>query len=144
MQLKKYLTILSALLLVLISTGCAVQDRVIVKTELVKPNITIQTKPKGVNLHPVKFYAVSEKNFDEFIQKFEKENGDLVFFAISVTDYENLSLNVAELRRYIEQQKSLIVYYETSIIMIDMNTSSEEEVKVEGTISSIKNKLGLK
>ena len=134
---------MSALLLILISAGCAVQDRIIVKTELVTPDISIQQKPKGVNLHPVKFYAVSEKNFSEFIQKFEKENGDLVFFAISVTDYENLSLNVAELKRYIQQQQSLIIYYETSIIMIDMNNSVEETVESEGTITSIKNKLGI-
>lgn len=144
MQLKNYLMILSVSLLVLISSGCAVQDRIIVKTELVTPNIPIQSKPKGVNLHPVKFYAVSDKNFNEFIEKFELENGDLVFFAISVTDYENLSLNMAELKRYINQQNSLIIYYETSIIMIDMSKSTEERIEVEGTFSSIKNKLGIK
>jgi len=32
-----------------------------------------------------------------------------------VKDYENLSLNFAELRRYIEQQKQIIVYYEKAI-----------------------------
>jgi len=30
-------------------------------------------------------------------------------------DYENLALNVAELRRYIEQQKQIIVYYENAV-----------------------------
>ena len=41
--------------------------------------------------------------------------GDFVFFAISVPDYENLSLNMSELKRYIDQQKTIIVYYEKSI-----------------------------
>jgi hypothetical protein len=34
---------------------------------------------------------------------------------MTIKGYENLSLNVAELRRYINQQKSLIVYYEDSV-----------------------------
>jgi hypothetical protein len=32
-----------------------------------------------------------------------------------VKDYENLSKNFAELRRYIEQQKQIIVYYEKAV-----------------------------
>ena len=31
---------------------------------------------------------------------------------VSIKDYENLGKNFAELRRYIEQQKQIIVYYE--------------------------------
>jgi hypothetical protein len=30
-------------------------------------------------------------------------------------DYENLALNVAELRRYINQQTNIIVYYEDAV-----------------------------
>jgi len=30
-------------------------------------------------------------------------------------DYENLALNVAELRRYINQQTEIIVYYEKAV-----------------------------
>ena len=43
---------------------------------------------------------------EEFLERFEEESGINVFFALSVPDYENMSLNVAELRRYINQQKS--------------------------------------
>ena len=50
-----------------------------------------------------------------FKEKFNSENADFVFFALSVPDYENLSLNMAEMKRYIEQQKTIIVYYEKSI-----------------------------
>jgi hypothetical protein len=71
--------------------------------------------PVGVDLFPVQFYAVTADNFEEFRERFEKDYGDFVFFAISVPDYENLSLNMGELKRYIEQQKTIIVYYEKSI-----------------------------
>lgn len=68
---------------------------------------------------------------EEFLEKFEEESGGVpVFFAISVPDYENMSLNVAELRRYINQQKSLIIYYEDSINqMIEETPENTEEIK---------------
>jgi len=38
-----------------------------------------------------------------------------LFYAISVRDYETLALNMAEIKRFIEQQKQLIVYYEKAV-----------------------------
>jgi len=60
----------------------------------------------------MQFYVVTEDNYEEFSSKFIKKNGELVYIAISIKDYENLSLNMAELFRYIKQQKEVIVYYE--------------------------------
>tara|TARA_R100000773_G_C4208796_1_gene108894 strand:+ start:700 stop:912 length:213 start_codon:yes stop_codon:yes gene_type:complete len=64
------------------------------------------------NLH---FYVVTPENIDKFKKVFEKENGNSVFYAISVRDYENLSLNMSELDRYLKQQNEIIVYYEKAI-----------------------------
>ena len=58
---------------------------------------------------------VSKKNYKEFIKEYQKKNGADSYIAISVKDYENLSLNFAELRRYIEQQKQIIIYYEKAV-----------------------------
>ena len=89
-----------------------------------------------MNLHRVKFYAVTPENMEEFLERFEEESGTTVFFAMSVPDYENMSLNVAELRRYINQQKALIVYYEESIeTMIKETPEDTEEIVQEGTDS---------
>jgi hypothetical protein len=144
MQLKKYLLSLSLLLALLSNVGCAVQDRVVLKTQFVPPNIPIQDRPKQVAMTDVRFYAVTEGNLEEFLLKFSESNGDIVFFAISVRDYENLSLNVAELRRYIMQQQSIILFYESSIKMTEMSVPSDrEDVIDEGTINKIKNKLGI-
>ena len=71
--------------------------------------------PKPVKMLPVKFYVVTEKNYEEFKEKFTKENGDYVFYAVSVPSYENLALDMAELRRYIEQQKEIIIYYQKAV-----------------------------
>ena len=69
-----------------------------------------------MQLNDVKIYVVSKVNYDDFIKQYEKKNGADSYVALSIKDYENLSLNFAELRRYIEQQKQIIVYYETSVM----------------------------
>jgi hypothetical protein len=66
-------------------------------------------------MNRVKIYVVNEDNFEEFKEEFYAKNGQTAWIAISVKDYENLSLNFAELRRYIEQQKEIIVYYEEAV-----------------------------
>ena len=115
----------------------AVEPQVIVKTDYVEKVIPIQSKPKGVTVHPVYFYTVNAENIEEFLQRFEKENGDIVFFAISVPHYENLSLNLADLKRYIGQQNSLILYYEDSIAKQSDLPEDTEVVTSDGSFLGI-------
>ena len=113
---KKFLIFWSLLLLVSLSScSWKPEKEVVVQTKIVKPVIEIKERPKGVKMLPVKFYVVTEKNYEEFRERFKKENGDFVFYAMSVPSYENLALDMAELRRYIEQQKEIIIYYEKAV-----------------------------
>ena len=113
---RKFLIFWSLLLLVSLSScSWKPEKQVVVQTKIVKPVIEIKERPKGVKMLPVKFYVVTEKNYEEFKEKFKKENGDFVFYAMSVPSYENLALDMAELRRYIEQQKEIIIYYEKAV-----------------------------
>ena len=113
---KKFLIFWSLLLLVSLSScSWKPEKEVVVQTKIVKPIIEIKERPKGVKMLPVKFYVVTEKNYEEFKERFKKENGEFVFYAMSVPSYENLALDMAELRRYIEQQKEIIIYYEKAV-----------------------------
>ena len=110
----KYLVILSLLLSL---TSCASFCKDYVNTEYVyiKQEIPKQDPPKALSLYSVKFDAVSYQNLDEYLAANKFRYGHNVFIAMDVRDYENLSLNTAELQRYIEQQQSLIKYYEEQI-----------------------------
>lgn len=67
-------------------------------------------------MNDIKVYVVSpSENFEQFMEEFKKKNGTDSYVAISVKDYENLSKNFAELSRYIEQQKQIIIYYEKAV-----------------------------
>ena len=109
---------LSLITLFLLSSCSSIrpEKEIVTVTEFVQTKIPIVLHPKPVNLNDVKIYVVSpSENFEEFMSEFEKKNGTDSYIAISVKDYENLSKNFAELRRYIEQQKEIIVYYEDAV-----------------------------
>ena len=102
------------------------EPKVVTVTKVVRTEVPIQARPKQVRLNDVKIYVVSKVNYKEFIKEYEKKNGADSYIAISVKDYENLALNFAELRRYIEQQKQIIVYYEKAV---SPNPKEEKEGK---------------
>ena len=119
MGLINYLTVSSLLLLTLLLSSCGYirkpEKEIIVKTIEVQKIVPIQPQPKPVDMIDVKFYVVTEENYEEFKEKFMKTNNDYVFYAVSVHDYENLAFNMAELYRYIRQQKEIIIYYEKAV-----------------------------
>ena len=97
--------------------GCSLmpEPKVLTVTKTVTTEVPIVQHPKAVQLNDIKIYVVNKSNYEDFIKAYEKKNGGASYIAISVKDYENLSLNFAELRRYIEQQKQIFVYYEEAV-----------------------------
>ena len=120
MQANVYWKVSSLLLLSLLLSSCSTWNplkTVEVKTVEVERQIPVQNRPPQIQMNTsMKWWVVTEENFKTFKEEFQKENGDpLVAYVLSVRDYETLALNMAEIKRYIEQQKSIIVYYEEAI-----------------------------
>tara|TARA_B100000378_G_scaffold266640_1_gene252121 strand:+ start:346 stop:636 length:291 start_codon:yes stop_codon:yes gene_type:complete len=67
--------------------------------------------PREIDLKEPYWYVVSDKNIDEFLARVAKDQGQLVFFAMSVPDYEIMAYNMQELKRYIRELKEVVVYY---------------------------------
>tara|TARA_R110000782_G_scaffold72514_4_gene145213 strand:- start:2655 stop:3056 length:402 start_codon:yes stop_codon:yes gene_type:complete len=104
--------------ILLLSSGCSSWRDVLpiqVKTVEVERKIPTQNRPRPVKMNDVHFYVVTEDTFDEFKERFIKENGDFLFYALSVRDYETIALNMSELKRFIDQQKQIIIYYEKAV-----------------------------
>ena len=99
------------------------KKQVEVITKPIERVIAQPVMPREIDLKEPYWYVVSEKNIDEFLGRLEKEQGQLVFFAMSVPDYELMAYNMQELKRYINELKEVVVYYRT----VTTNTSSERE-----------------
>ena len=127
MQAKNYWKVSSLLLLSLIISSCSSWNplkTIEVKTVEVERNVPLQNRPRQLDLSDIHWYVVTEENFAEFKKRFLKENGDpLVAYVISVKDYETLAIDMAEIKRYIDQQKQIIIYYEKAL------SPKEEEPK---------------
>lgn len=67
--------------------------------------------PRAIDLKEPYWYVVSDANLEEFLTRLEKEEGQVVFLAMSVPDYELMAYNMQELKRYINEMKEVIIYY---------------------------------
>ena len=105
--------------ILLLSSGCSYFKNPLktieIKTVEVERVIPTQNRPKPMSMNNIHFYVVTEQNFEEFKKRFMEENADFLFYALSVRDYETLALNMAEIKRYILQQKQIIIYYEKAV-----------------------------
>jgi len=115
----KNLLVLPLTAVLLLSSGCSYFKNPLktieIKTVEVERVIPTQNRPKPMSMNNIHFYVVTEQNFEEFKNRFVKENGDLVGYVLSVRDYETLAINMAEIKRYIQQQKEIIIYYEKAV-----------------------------
>lgn len=83
--------------------------------------------PRAINLKDPYWYVVSNKNLDTFVKELEKKEGQVVFFAMSVPDYELMAYNMQEIKRYINELQEVVVYYRK--VTTNEQTSSVRTVK---------------
>lgn len=108
-KLKKTLVVSSCILL----TACFGSNK---KVEITTAPAAIQVIhpefPRPIKLDNITFKVVTSENLDDFLKQWKQKNGDdFVFIAFSVKDYETMAINIEELRRYINQQREIIIYY---------------------------------
>ena len=68
---------------------------------------------------------------DRFLDDMKKANsGDVVFVAMSVSDYELMSYNMQELRRYIREVQEVVAYYRNVTIKNPDGSTTEAKAAV--------------
>jgi len=111
MASKQTVGILIALMMVCSCSLIPSRQQVDIITKPVERTIVQPVMPRAIDLKEPYWYVVSGKNLDEFLARVEKEEGQVVFFAMSVPDYELMAYNMQELKRYINELQEVIVYY---------------------------------
>jgi arginine/lysine/ornithine decarboxylase len=67
--------------------------------------------PREIDLKQVKWLTITPENFEEQFALIEDQEGELVFLAMTVPDYETMAYNMQEIKRYITELKDVVVYY---------------------------------
>jgi len=98
-------------------TGCSLipEKEIQVVTQTQKVTVPVVARPKPLQLVDTRVYVVNKDNYEQFVKQFTDENGELAYVALAIKDYENLALNIADIKRFIEQQNEIIVYYESAM-----------------------------
>ena len=89
--------------------------------------VPIVARPKPLQLVDTRVYVVNKDNYEQFVKQFTEENGELAYVALAIKDYENLALNIADIKRFIEQQNEIIVYYESAIQKEDKDATKKPQ-----------------
>ena len=79
--------------------------------------------PREIDLKSVKWLTVTPDNWEEQLKIIEEQEGELVFLALSIPDYELMAYNMQELKRYITELKDVVVYYREVTIPKDESTN---------------------
>ncbi len=114
-ELWKSLVILISLITLAGCSGLKMEPEIKTVTKIEKITVPIVARPKPLQLNDTRVFVVTKDNYDEFVKEFKEVYGELAFVALSMRDYELLALNIAEIRRYLNQQKEIIVYYEKAV-----------------------------
>jgi hypothetical protein len=67
--------------------------------------------PREIDLKEVRWLTITPENFEEQFKVIEEQEGELVFLAMTIPDYEASAYNMQELKRYITELKDVVVYY---------------------------------
>ena len=80
---------------------------------------------------------------DRFLDDVKKKNnGDIVFFAISVEDYELMAFNMQELRRYIREVQEVVIHYR-NVTIKNPDGTLEQGVGASNTSDSNRPSIGI-
>lgn len=68
-------------------------------------------EPPSVEPRKIQWFIITPENAEEVFAELERKKYDVVLFGLTDDGYENLSMNMAELRAYILKQRSVIKGY---------------------------------
>ena len=67
--------------------------------------------PREIDLKEVRWLTITPENYEQQFELIEEQEGELVFLAMTIPDYEVMAYNMQELKRYITELKDVVVYY---------------------------------
>ena len=67
--------------------------------------------PREIDLQEPMWIVVTPENYEQQLAFIEEQEGELVFLAMTIPDYEVMAYNMQEIKRYITELKDVVVYY---------------------------------
>ena len=105
----------SAVLLTALMMACSCSliptKQIEVSAKPIERTIVQPIMPREIDLKEPMWIVVTPDNWEEQLARIEQQEGELVFLAMTIPDYEVMAYNMQELKRYITELKDVVVYY---------------------------------
>ena len=118
MNAPRWLILTTSLLLVTNLSGCASfslfgkrEKPIEIVTKAADKTPLDIARPDPLKLKPLEWVLVTPGNQDEVFKKLEAQGVDPVVFALTADGYQQLAINIAELRNLINTQRNIIIKY---------------------------------
>ena len=121
--MNKLVLYLVPLVILLSSCSWKPEKEIVTVETIVKPTIAIAQRPRPVEFDELKVKVITEANVQEVIQEMKTNQGQFLVYALDPVTFKNLAIGIEEIKRYIEQQNDIIIYYEKAV-----TDDPEEEV----------------
>lgn len=118
----KYFLVIFTMLFI---AGCGGVKDVDIKATPVQPVVIHPPIPDQLQMREVKWTVFNREKIEKLLADYP--NQEIVLFALSAKGYENLSLNMAEVIRYLKEQKGVIIYYREEFPSPDETGAEIEE-----------------
>jgi hypothetical protein len=105
---------LAALLMIsMLACSCSLlpTKQIQVSAKPLERQIVQPIMPREIDLKQPQWIAVTPDNWEEQLARIEEQEGELVFLAMTIPDYEVMAYNMQEIKRYITELKDVVVYY---------------------------------
>ena len=83
--------------------------------EIEAPVIRIVPRPNPIKMRNADIVVVTQANLDEVIERVKGEQGDFVLYAMTAQSFEALALSLEQIKKFIEEQNAIILYYEEAV-----------------------------
>ena len=90
------------------------------------PVIQIVRRPDPVTMKDTDIVVVTESNIEETIERIKNTQGEFVLYAMTASSFEALALNFEQIKRFIEEQNQIILYYEKAVTPKETDIVEEE------------------
>ena len=113
--MKKLVLYLVPLVILLSSCSWTPEKEIVTVETIIKPTIAIAQNPRPVEFGELKVKVITEANVQEVIQEMKESQGQFLVYALDPVTFKNLAIGIEEIKRYIEQQNDIIIYYEKAV-----------------------------
>ena len=113
--MNKLILYLVPLVILLSSCSWKPEKEIVTVETIVKPTIAIAQRPRPVEFDELKVKVITEANVQEVIQEMKDNQGQFLVYALDPVTFKNLAIGIEEIKRYIEQQNDIIIYYEKAV-----------------------------